>query len=228
MTTLVTAMRLRSTFPWIILVFLISSLLVGMMLVLHVWQEIPIGDMVRDPTAVAGVSIYIGFLSQFGIFFWAGAATVCLFSAIVLRPGPGRYDTRFFLLMSGLLSLILGFDDVFLLHEAFFPHIGIPELFIFSCYGLFVFYYLLRFYRTILNTDFLLLGMALGFFALSVLLDLLDPQFLDPDLWEDGAKVVGIVSWLIYYLRTGFVAIRQGELVPTRALFTETERVNVQ
>lgn len=228
MTRLRVAVRMRSTLPIIVVVLLVSMLLLGMLLLLHAWQDIPIGDMVRDPTAVAGVSIYVGFLSQFGIFFWAGAATVCLFSAILLPPGPGRYETRLFLLMSGLLSLVLGLDDVFLLHEAFFPHIGIPELVIFACYGFFVLYYLLRFYRTILNTDFLVLGLALVFFALSVLLDLLDPQFLDPDFWEDGAKVVGIVSWLAYYLRTGFVAVRQGELVPIPALFTESRPVNVQ
>ncbi len=217
------AARLRSTAPVIAAVLLISTFLLSLVLILHYWQGIPIGDMVRDPTAVAGESIYVGFISQAGIFMWAGAAAVCLLGALVLTPKTEEArETRRFLLVSGLLSLTLGLDDVFLLHEAFFPHIGIPELVVFAAYGIFVAYYLLRFHRMIFRTEFLLLGMALGFFALSVLLDLLDPTFLDPDFWEDGSKVVGIVAWLAYYFRTTLAAVRVGALKPVSAMESRT------
>lgn len=194
--------RGRSTWLVITAIFALSAVLLSLVLFLHFTQGIPIGDMVRDPTAVAGVSIYVGFLSQFGIFFWAGAATLCLFSMLILPRTPANTEARRFLMLSGLLSLTLGFDDVFLLHEAFFPHIGIPELAVFAAYGVFVAYYLVRFHKTILRTEYVLLVIALGFFAVSVLFDLLDPPGLDPDFWEDVAKVVGIVAWATYFLRT--------------------------
>ncbi len=213
---IVVAARVRSTLPVIAAVVVVSAFMLILVLILHFWQGIPIGNLVRDPTAVAGESIYVGFLSQAGIFMWAGAAAVCFLGALVLSSDePNVNETRRFLLVSGLFSLMLGLDDVFLLHEAFFPHIGIPELAVFAAYGIFAAYYLVRFHRMIFRAEFLLLGMALGFFAVSVLLDLLDPTFLDPYFWEDGGKVVGIVAWQAYYFRTTMAAVRVGELKPT-------------
>jgi len=51
--------------------------------------------------------------------------------------------------------------------------------------------------------------MALGFFALSVIFDKTSIPGIDPYLLEDGAKMVGIVSWMFYFFSVGTMAINK-------------------
>jgi hypothetical protein len=176
-------------------------------LLLHIWKGIPIRTLTADPTAIAGAPIYTGFLSQTGIFFWSATAAVCLFSANVLSRSGDNVEIKRFFVVSGMLTLVLGLDDVFLLHEEFFPRFGVPEKVVFMIYAGFVLSYLVGFYSTILNTEWLLLGMALTFFGVSIILDLFEPPGIDPFLIEDGAKLMGILSWLAYFFRTGVSAV---------------------
>ncbi len=103
------------------------------------------------------------------------------------------------------MTLVLGIDDVFLLHEKVFPWFGVPEEAVVGSYAGFVLFYLVKFYSVILKTEYVLLVMALSFFGLSATLDLVQPH--GSYLLEDGAKLVGIVSWLAYFFRTGESAI---------------------
>jgi hypothetical protein len=68
-----------------------------------------------------------------------------------------------------------------------------------------------KFYRLILKTDYFLLVIALFFFAISVALDLFPYSGIDPYFYEDGAKLVGIVSWLVYFFNTAEYSIRIDE-----------------
>lgn len=79
-------------------------------------------------------------------------------------------------------------------------------------YGLAVSYYLIRFRSTILRSEFLLLAMALLSFAVSIAVDRFGPEDTAGHLLEDGAKLVGIMSWLTYFFRTGLSAVKS-ELV---------------
>lgn len=185
----------------------VSAVLIGVVLLLHFWKGVPIGRLTRDPTTIIRVPFYTGFLSQIGIFFWAASAAVCMFSAKVLSRHPDCLKIKRFLFVSGLLTLVLGLDDVFLLHEKFFPRFGVPETVVVASYLGFVLFYLVRFYSIILKTDYILLGMALFFFGVSITLDLFDPSGIDPYLYEDGAKLVGIVSWLSYFFCVGAFAV---------------------
>ena len=189
------------------LILAVSAVLVGVVLLLHFWKGIPIGRLTRDPTSIVGSPLYTGFLSQIGIFFWSASAAICLFSAKVLSRHPDSLKIKCFLFVSGLLTLVLGLDDVFLLHEKFFPYLGVPEKAVFVIYAVFVLFYLVRFYSIILKTEYILLGMALVFFGVSVTIDLFQPYGIDRYLFEDGAKLVGIVSWLAYFFRVGAFAV---------------------
>ncbi|MDL1892511.1 hypothetical protein FBQ87_06425 [Sphingobacteriales bacterium CHB3] len=176
---------------------------------LHYWRGIPIGYLTRDPTAVAGVQAYIGFFSQLGIFFWAGAAAVCFLAAAILTQHAESSETRKFLIVSGLMTLFLSFDDVFLLHEEVFPYFGIPENVVVLSYPGFVLLYLFRFRFLILSTEYMLLATALFFFAVSFVLDFYKPPQLDRYLYEDGAKLTGIIAWMTYFFRVGMLAARR-------------------
>jgi len=97
-------------------------------------------------------------------------------------------------------------DDAFLLHEAVLPTWGVPEKVVLLCYLGLVAFHLLKSFSTIRKTDYALLGVALVCFGISVAIDgayrLIGEQYL----LEDGAKLVGIISWFLYFFQVGRVA----------------------
>lgn len=105
-----------------------------------------------------------------------------------------------------------------------------PERMAYVLYGVCVLAFLLRFRVKILQHDYLLLALAL--FALSVTLDLLQPEGIDIFLVEDGAKMTGILSWTAFFLATllrrlaqpcGVDPLRQSPYRPTFRLHHGTE-----
>jgi hypothetical protein len=210
--------RFRQSRSIIGLILAVSAFPIGIVMLLHHSEGIPIGDLTRDPISIARAPLHIGFLSQIGIFFWSASATVCLFSAQALPRCQDNLKIKRFLVVSGILTLVLGLDDAFLFHEELLPDFGIPQkTVVFSYVGIAILY-LARFHSLILRTEYILLGIALTFFGASVALDLLKPHGIDPFLFEDGAKLVGIVSWLAYFYRTGKTAIDQNAAYKVAAL----------
>lgn len=100
-----------------------------------------------------------------------------------------------------------------MLHEVIFPtYLHIPEEATVLAYGLGMLAYLIAYREYILKTEFLLVFLALGFFGLSLVFDLI-PYIIGKDirgsmLLEDGAKFCGIVTWFAYCARTSFQYLR--------------------
>lgn len=195
--------RFRSSGSLIGLILVISAALIGVVLLLHFGRGVPISSLTRDPVVIGNLPAYAGFLSQIGIFFWAASTTVCLFSVIILSQYADCRQLKRFLLISGLLTLLLGLDDMFLFHEAVFPRLGVPEKVVFGSYAIFLLLYLVKFYPLILKTEYILMAMSLFFFGTSVMLDLVPLPGINPFLLEDGTKLIGIISWLAYFLQVG-------------------------
>lgn len=152
---------------------------------------------------------YVGFMSQIGIFFWSAAATVCLFAFKLLSGKEDRKELRYFLLISGLISLFLGLDDVFQLHEEVLPNlVGIPQVVVLTSYGIIVLLYVSEFYQLILKTAYVLLIMSVFFFGISLVIDIFHFPVIYPYLLEDGAKLIGLISWFVYFFRTSEYAVR--------------------
>ena len=196
------------------LVLAVSAVLIGVVLILHFWKSIPIDRLTCDPISIVDAPLYTGFLSQIGIFFWSATAAICLFGAKVLSRHPESLKIRGFLVVSGLLTLVLGLDDAFLLHEEFFPSIGVSQKMVFVIYAGILIFYLIRFSSVILETEYVLLGMALFFCGISIVVDWLQSRGIDLHLLEDGAKLVGIVSWLAYFYRVAASAVHRFAAVP--------------
>ncbi len=199
--------QLRSIKLTLLVIFLVTVVLLGVVFVVHFQTGVSIGKLTRDPATALKGSAYIGFLSQIGIFFWAGASVVCLFTTYILANSSGNLQLEQFFFESGLLSLLLGFDDVFLLHEIFSAYTGIPEKIIFAGYLGLLLLWLFQFYSIIFRTEYLLFGIALVFFGVSIFIDITKPNIQYMVLFEDGAKLVGILSWLAYFFRFGAFAI---------------------
>lgn len=210
--------QLKSIWLAIALIVIVSASLICVIVVLHYWKQVPFGVLTRDAASTIDFPIYTGFLSQVGVLCWAGSAAVCLFCVNMVTKNQAGSEIKYFFLVSGLLTLVLGLDDTFLLHEEFFPNLGVPQKLVYVGYIGFVIYYLVRFFSTLLKTEYLLLIMALGFFGSSVAVDVLSDLLhsdhtsqvilgMNEDLLEDSLKLIGIVSWLTYFFRTGTTAL---------------------
>lgn len=173
---------------------------------INVFRGITIGYLTRDPNAIGGNTYYAGFISQLGIFFWAGTAAICLFSYLLLKQAKASPITLF-IICAGALTLLLGFDDVFQLHEGFFPHIGVSENIVLLSYLLLMASFLFQFQRVILRSNYVLFGIALSFFTLSMVVDVF--SLFEPirHLLEDGAKLFGIVTWSAYFAEICFIEL---------------------
>lgn len=182
--------------------------------------NVPIAQFTRDPAAVMNGPFYAGALSNVGVLLWCASAAVCFFGASLLRAEvrtshgaaiPAQAQP--FLLASALFTCLLLVDDLFMLHDLVLPeYLQLRERYVVLTYGLLMLGYLVAFRRLILRTDWLILVMAGGFFACSIVVDKL-PETLLPmhHVFEDGAKFLGILGWLLYLGRS------------TRQLLTEAQ-----
>jgi hypothetical protein len=191
--------QLRSGWKLILLVFLLSALPIGVVVLLNMWRDVPYSTLTRDPTTATGAPIYTGFLSQVSILLWASATAICLLSAKVTSSLPDNPTFPRFFFASAALTLMLGLDDAFLLHEVVFPYLGVSENIVYASYIGLTLVYLVIFRKNILKTKYILFFMSFLFFGLSMGLDVITPRGVDFFLLEDGAKLVGIMSWLTYF-----------------------------
>ena len=116
---------------------------------LTIFLDIPFGVLSRDPTATLSAPPYVGVLSQLGIFLWAATTAMCAFTLRLLIDHEGSTTSVSFLKWGFVLSLLLGLDDAFLVHESV-PWPG--EYLIFAAYGISVVYFFLKHHRQILGT----------------------------------------------------------------------------
>ncbi|SDS13253.1 hypothetical protein SAMN04515667_1484 [Formosa sp. Hel1_31_208] len=188
---------LRLTF---LVIFFTSFTVIGGVFLIHVLEDVPLEFLTNDLAVIGKVPPYTGIQSQLGIFLWAATAAICFFGSALSKNAQNGS----FLKVSAGISLFLGLDDVFMFHEIVFPVLGVHQKIVFLGYGLLISVYLLKFYKVILTTDFLLLGCALACFAISLLVDnfFYEASYYVTKLLEDGAKFVGILIWLIYFVRT--------------------------
>jgi hypothetical protein len=172
--------------------------------------------LTRDPVSLMGASPFIGLLSNIGILFWSSTTAICFIGALILRNSNRNPAMSLFLLLSGIFSLVLTLDDLFLLHENVFPtyfHIYQPVTY--TAYVVLTLVYLLVFYHLILRTEYLLLLAALLFLGMSLILDSLFGYGNVRVLIEDSLKFVGILFWLAYFSRTVVLRVRGGDIGKT-------------
>ena len=153
--------------------------------------------VIRDLAQTCDTALGVGFLSSVGYLLWISAAAIALFGAL-----SGAVDVRGrarqLLLSGGVFSLLLCLDDMFLLHDRY-----IGSGFLYSLYAVFALLILLRFrsqVQTLGGGSFLLAVVLLG---LSVIIDqlqeLIPVDYSTLQLFEEGAKFLGIATWLAFW-----------------------------
>jgi hypothetical protein len=199
--------QFRSVWPVILLILAISAAFIGSVLILNHWTGFGLGRLTRDLASIGGLPPFAGFLSQTGLLLWAASAAICLVGARALA-GRGNRSTRSFLTSAGLLTVVLCIDDAFQLHENVLPFFGIPEVFVLGGYVFLMVGFLFKYHQRILRTEYILFGIALTFFSISMTLDLWHPPGWNRWFHEDSTRFAGIVAWLAYFFRTTVGALK--------------------
>jgi len=190
-----------------LLVALLPALLVYVVaLVLSSAAGIRTQLVIRDLAQSCDTALGVGFLSSLGYLLWTAAAAIALFTALS-RLGGVRGRERQLLLCGGGFSLLLCLDDMFLLHDRY-----IGSMFLYGLYALFALLILFRFRQPVIalgGGGFLLAVVLLG---LSVLIDLLQDLIPVPyttlQLYEEGAKFLGIAAWLSFWWQASAAAAK--------------------
>jgi len=192
--------------PYLVLLALVASIFGAASLVDNE-TRLSFAELVLDPASLIGFHPLTGFVSFVGIIFLIATAAICFFSVLVLREWSSLMSK--FLFAGGLFSLILGIDDLFLLHDFVLPVLGVPENIVLSAYVAAAGLFFARFFTIIRGEHFKLLLLTLGFFALSLVLDVLYTVPPNPYLGEDSAKLIGILGWNVYFTCIALFHVRR-------------------
>ena len=195
--------QFRYVVPALLIIYLTTflSLLAGILA--STIREIPLDSLTKDPTSLMNAPFYLGAFSNLGIMFWSGSIALCAFAAYRLSFVATMKFEFTFMVLSGSVSLMLGMDDLFQVHEYVFPHyFAIPKNAVFLTYANIILLYLLYFRKMILNTDYIVLALAFIFMGLAAISKIFPLPIAKDTFLEDSLKFFGIVSWFTYYFRT--------------------------
>ncbi|MEJ5346302.1 MAG: hypothetical protein WHS83_15430 [Chloroflexus sp.] len=165
----------------------------------RLWHINPV-ILLRDVYVVVGAEPYAGLMSNIGLLGWCVAATVWSITVYLLHPH--RADTRYGLAISaGVITAVLLIDDGWMLHEYVLPRLtGLDEKVFLAGYALLAITFAGYALPRMLETDYLLAGIAAGCLAASYLMDIVLPFTPRHTLYEDLAKLSGIIFWAAYAL----------------------------
>lgn len=196
--------QVKMVAPILLVIYTILLGLLFFVFIIGAQLDIPIARFTRDPAAIFDAHPFTGAISNIGILFWCSTAAVCFFTSVI-HSKKGNIEIGKFLLFSGLLTSVLLLDDLFMFHEFMFPEIlHIPQIVTYLGYLVLVSIYFIKFRSAIFRTEYIILLIACIFFGLSIFCDIFLPQRGIEFLVEDGFKLFGIVTWLIFFTRTCF------------------------
>lgn len=163
-------------------------------------SDVPVTDLLRDPSATLDGPWYTGIFSTAGVALWASTAAMCLLT-LSTKPTGGA---RSLLLAGAVISLILGFDDGLLIHETVKNGVGIPSPVTIGIYAIVAVVMIRPAWRHLLSRPELgVFLVAVALFAVSAVLDAAGEANLPiPPLAapiEDMAKFLGIVTWTAFF-----------------------------
>ena len=186
-----------------------SALALIVVILLNQYFKISMYEIFRDPSQIAKISPFAGVMSNLGVLLWWSTASVCYFTVIFLNMFK-QSEKFWFMFASALLSAYLTADDLFRIHDSVAWYLGLQEELSLMALGVVVLAYFIKFRCDILQSNFLILLLALGFLTASVIVDHFQDDVALSSLgewrifFEDGFKWLGIVFWCSYYTLTSY------------------------
>lgn len=167
-------------------------------------EGIPPGALLRDPAQVTGIWPFTGLVSHLGVLILWSSVAICLLGATLARDR----GTALFLLLFGVLGAVIALDDLFMLHEYFWPRQGVPTRVSQVALGVFGATLLLVFRRRLVGFAHVALHLAIVMLCVSLAVDLVVPHSIASTVVEDTAKFTGYALWACYWagaVRDGLV-----------------------
>lgn len=194
--------QFRRVTPVLLISWIVATLGLLTAIFISINTEIPLDNFTQDPNAQFEAPFYIGFFSNLGIMLWSAAFTICFYGAWRINRKIDKRGQEF-LIFSGLITMLMTMDDLFQLHELVFPkYLSISENMVYLTYLNIYMIYFIRFRKQLLNSDFIVLGIAFFFLGLSTVIDILPLPIEKDTFLEDAIKLLGAITWLIYFVRT--------------------------
>jgi hypothetical protein len=148
-----------------------------------------------------------GAVSTAESLLWVGTAAVCLFAALVTRGARAHQSRTRFLLAAGLVTLWLGFDDVFLLH---WELLGLSGAAAAMAYAAVAALYLWPSRQGILAARPSLLAAAVLLLAASLGTDMLvTAEAPYGRLAEDGLRFLAVAFWAGFHVTAAAALIEE-------------------
>lgn len=145
--------------------------------------------------------VYYGAMSHLGVVAWCLTAGASLFAALCLRVSGDREGRWLILLAAGALSLLLGLDDLLMIHELVAPGRGVRQEVVLAAYAAAVGAYVFLQRRVLLSSQGVFLALAILLFGFSLGIDVLVHSIESMVVMaEDGLKFIGIASWLAFHV----------------------------
>ena len=208
--------RLRSSLRIAIWIGIGTAVVMGGLYAATQALGIPFTTLSRDPNSTLGGSWYVGGVSNAVVLVVVASAGIALFTWwVTRRHGVGALSRMLGWLGLGMLAL--GLDDLYRVHDAIVPGLGIPGIVLGVTYGLAALALLWKFLRTIFeSTRFGLFVLAGAFLALSLFVDVVDDYKLftfpiNRLYLEDPAKIAGMFLASAYLIDSSRIAIRMKE-----------------
>ena len=202
--------QFRTLVPTFLLAYVPTLVVVGGITIFALATGKRVWYFTNDPFVLGHLPFYAGVLSSLATLVWGAGATICFFCFGVLPEGQPMRLLRRFLFVSGLLTSLYLFDDLFQFHRILYiQYLHLPPRVLYAVYGLLALGYLIYFRREIAETDYLLLGAALAFFVAAVVFDTASLLPRGRTAFSDGLKFLGIVNWTAYFARTGRKVLRR-------------------
>jgi hypothetical protein len=204
--------QFRKVTPVLLIAWIVTTLTLLISIFVSINKDIELDNFTQDPNAQFNAPFYIGFFSNLGIMIWSAALTICFYAA---WRTDSKTDKRAqeFLIFSGLITMLMTFDDLFQLHELVFPqYLSISENMVYLTYLNIYMIYFIRFRRQLLNSDFIVLGISFFFLGLSTIIDILPLPIEKDTFLEDAIKLLGAITWLIYFVRTADEVVEKNNL----------------
>jgi hypothetical protein len=204
--------QFRKVTPVLLISWIVTTLTLLISIFVSINKDIELDNFTQDPNAQFNAPFYVGFFSNVGIMIWSAALSICFYGA---WRTDAKTDKRAqeFLIFSGLITMLMTFDDLFQLHELVFPkYLSISENMVYLTYLNIYMIYFIRFRRQLLNSDFIVLGIAFFLLGLSTIIDILPLPIEKDTFLEDAIKLLGAITWLIYFVRTADEVVEKNNL----------------
>jgi hypothetical protein len=194
---------------WALKIGLPALIVYGVILGLFGAIGVSPSTIIRDPAQMTDQPVYLGLLSNVGVFLWMATGAICLFSASLAGAASWASRSAQLLLFAGAFSILLGLDDFFLIHDRLLSDkVCVP---IYLALGLTL---VLRHARELATLEVLVMFVAVSFLAASVGIDVvqhhLPLKYETVQVIEDGCKFIGIISWLRFWAVGGATIVRAG------------------